>query len=95
LHQQDYLPDTGWSVIGDGLGDGIGSDTYTINFDASLTEAQREAVLDAFMIQPPAHSSKDLLAADFQVLLLRQIPTQSTVLQFQILQPKPLVSASQ
>ncbi|MBL8281543.1 MAG: cadherin-like domain-containing protein, partial [Acinetobacter junii] len=61
--------DTGWSVIGDGLGDGIGSDTYTINFDASLTEAQREAVLDAFMIQPPAHSSKDLLPADLQVVI--------------------------
>ncbi|MAW91609.1 MAG: hypothetical protein CL574_11065 [Altererythrobacter sp.] len=31
----------------------------TITFDATLTEAQREAVLDGFLIEPPAHSSVD------------------------------------
>ncbi|MDH1691523.1 DUF5801 domain-containing protein, partial [Acinetobacter junii] len=55
-------PSSGWSTTGDGL-----TGIYTITFDNSLTEAQREAVLDSFMIQPPAHSSKDLPAADFQV----------------------------
>ncbi|TBU74781.1 hypothetical protein DNJ99_23640 [Pseudomonas daroniae] len=45
----------GWSVSGDGST----GDPYTITFDGSLSEAQREAVLDGFMIKPPAHSSKD------------------------------------
>ncbi|WP_324517653.1 calcium-binding protein [Acinetobacter parvus] len=46
----------------------VTSGTYTITFiNAALTELQREAILDQFMIQPPAHSSKDLPAADFQV----------------------------
>ncbi|WP_155756710.1 DUF5801 repeats-in-toxin domain-containing protein [Acinetobacter sp. CIP A162] len=55
-------PSSGWSTTGDGL-----TGIYTITFDNSLTRAQREVVLDSFMIQPPAHSSKDLPAADFQV----------------------------
>ncbi|WP_233155024.1 VCBS domain-containing protein [Candidimonas nitroreducens] len=33
--------------------------TATITFDGTLTEAEREAVLDGFTITPPAHSSKD------------------------------------
>ncbi|MBS0426685.1 MAG: VCBS domain-containing protein, partial [Proteobacteria bacterium] len=33
--------------------------TCTITFDGTLSEAQREAVLDTFMIRPPAHSSED------------------------------------
>jgi len=35
------------------------SGTYTITFDDSLTEAEREAVLDSFTITPPGHSSLD------------------------------------
>ncbi|MFN3907075.1 MAG: Ig-like domain-containing protein [Acinetobacter junii] len=46
---------SGWSTTGNGL-----TGTYTITFDNSLTRAQREVVLDSFMIQPPAHSSKDV-----------------------------------
>ncbi|WP_212749538.1 DUF5801 repeats-in-toxin domain-containing protein [Acinetobacter sp. CIP 102129] len=46
----------GWSTAGDGI-----TGTYTITFaDGVLTEAQRETILDQFMIQPPAHSSKDV-----------------------------------
>jgi len=33
--------------------------TYTITFDNSLTEAQREAILDEFTLTPPGHSSLD------------------------------------
>ena len=33
--------------------------TATITFDDTLTQAQREAILDAFTITPPAHSSAD------------------------------------
>ncbi|WP_416400957.1 Ig-like domain-containing protein [Alicycliphilus denitrificans] len=44
----------GWSIAGDGA-----SGTYTISFDSTLNEAAREAVLNGFTIQPPAHSSKD------------------------------------
>ncbi|MCI2810159.1 beta strand repeat-containing protein [Eoetvoesiella caeni] len=43
---------TGWSNTGSGS-------AYTITFDNTLTEAQREAILDAFTITPPAHSSAD------------------------------------
>ena len=45
---------TGWSVTGNGI-DG----NYSIIFDDSLTEAQREEILSQFTILPPAHSSKD------------------------------------
>ena len=45
----------GWSVSGDGSS----TSPYTITFDGTLTEAQREAVLHAFTIKPPAQSSVD------------------------------------
>jgi len=45
----------GWSVSGD---DSSGS-PYTITFDNTLNEVQREAILDSFTILPPANSSKD------------------------------------
>lgn len=45
---------TGWGTAGDGL-----SGSYTITFDNSLSETDREAVLDDFTITPPAHSSAD------------------------------------
>ncbi|WP_225783760.1 DUF5801 repeats-in-toxin domain-containing protein [Xenophilus sp. Marseille-Q4582] len=48
------VPATGWTVSGDGT-----SGTYTIIFDATLSEADRETVLDGFLITPPAHSSLD------------------------------------
>jgi len=58
-------PSVGWSTTGDGI-----TGTYTITFTAGvLTEAQREAVLDSFLIQPPAHSSKDLPASGLQVAI--------------------------
>ncbi len=47
---------TGWSY-------NLTGSTATITFDGSLTEAQREAVLDAFTIRPPAHSSADATVA--------------------------------
>ncbi|EEZ3329154.1 hypothetical protein D1O90_005350, partial [Escherichia coli] len=43
---------SGWSYV-------ISGSDVTISFDASLSEAQREAILSAFMIKPPAHSSAD------------------------------------
>ena len=45
----------GWSVSG------VGSSVspYTITFDNTLNEVQREAILDSFTILPSAHSSKD------------------------------------
>nr|WP_245000303.1 Ig-like domain-containing protein [Marinobacter daepoensis] len=49
----------GWSVTGDGSG----GSTYRIEFDdnpgTALSEADREAILDGFMITPPPHSSLD------------------------------------
>ncbi|MBO1907986.1 tandem-95 repeat protein [Microvirga sp. 3-52] len=45
-------PSSGWTY---GL---IGS-TATITFDNTLSEAAREAILDAFTIKPPAHGSGD------------------------------------
>ncbi|RXZ65503.1 Ig-like domain-containing protein [Pelagerythrobacter rhizovicinus] len=53
----------GWTVADTGGGAGYtagqSGTTYTITFDASLTEAEREAVLDGFTIAAPAHSSAD------------------------------------
>ncbi|MEG1354810.1 tandem-95 repeat protein [Comamonas sp.] len=49
------VPSSGWSVIGDGKS----GTAYTITFDDSLNETQRELVLKGFAITPPAHSSKD------------------------------------
>ncbi|MEF9947035.1 MAG: DUF5801 repeats-in-toxin domain-containing protein [Comamonas sp.] len=46
----------GWSVSGDGSAGSL----YTITFDETLSEADREAVLDGFKIKPPAHSSADV-----------------------------------
>ena len=43
---------TGWSYDLTGT-------TATISFDDTLNEAAREAILDAFTIRPPAHSSVD------------------------------------
>ncbi|QLF94319.1 retention module-containing protein [Pseudomonas sp. ABC1] len=54
------VSDNGYSVAGSGTGS-----TYTITFNdvaangKVLTQEEREAVLDAFTITPPAHSSKD------------------------------------
>ena len=45
----------GWSVSGDGSS----GSPYTITFDNTLNEVQREAILDSFTILPPANSSKD------------------------------------
>ena len=45
----------GWSVSGDGSS----GSPYTIAFDNTLNEVQREAILDSFTILPPANSSKD------------------------------------
>ena len=45
----------GWSVSGDGSS----GSPYTITFDNTLNEVQREAILDSFTILPPAHSSVD------------------------------------
>ena len=54
---------TGWTVTPPPMSAGwtynLAGDAATITFDSSLTEAQREAILDAFTIQPPAHSSTD------------------------------------
>ena len=54
---------TGWTVTqptaSAGWSYSLTGSTATISFDATLTEAQREAVLDAFSIKPPAHSSAD------------------------------------
>ncbi len=49
----------GWSATGDGT---PGS-TYTITFDGTLNQADRQGVLDSFMITPPAHSSLDATIA--------------------------------
>ncbi|MGI9377454.1 MAG: tandem-95 repeat protein, partial [Tsuneonella suprasediminis] len=46
----------GWSYT-------LNSGAATITFDDTLTEAQREAILDAFTITPPAHSSADTTIA--------------------------------
>src|SRR5690606_10416417 len=43
---------SGWSLSESG-------DTYTIEFDGSLTQAEREGVLNGFAVMPPAHSSTD------------------------------------
>jgi hypothetical protein len=57
------VPD-GWIVTDTGDSNGYdvieGSGTYTIQFGDTLTEQQREEVLDGFLIQPPAHSSADV-----------------------------------
>ncbi|WP_455230460.1 VCBS domain-containing protein [Geopseudomonas aromaticivorans] len=45
----------GWHVSGSGAS----GDPYTIVFDNTLDQSEREAVLDGFLIKPPAHSSKD------------------------------------
>ncbi|MDH1365191.1 DUF5801 domain-containing protein [Acinetobacter johnsonii] len=45
----------GWSRSGDGSS----GSPYTITFDNTLNEVQREAILDSFTILPPAHSSQD------------------------------------
>lgn len=45
----------GWTVSGSGAS----GDPYTILFDSTLDQGEREAVLDGFLIKPPAHSSKD------------------------------------
>ncbi|MDT0231599.1 DUF5801 repeats-in-toxin domain-containing protein [Acinetobacter sp. RRD8] len=45
----------GWSRSGDGSS----VSPYTITFDNTLNEVQREAILDSFTILPPAHSSQD------------------------------------
>ena len=42
----------GWTCVDEG-------GKYVIKFDTGLTQAQREAILDDFQIQPPAHSSVD------------------------------------
>lgn len=53
----------GWTVADTGSGGGYTASqsgtTYTIAFDTSLTEAEREAVLDGFTIEAPAHNSAD------------------------------------
>ena len=46
---------SGWSVSGTGTS----GDPYTITFDDTLTESDREALLDSFTVTPPAHSSAD------------------------------------
>ncbi|MCG6651856.1 hypothetical protein GHT87_15670, partial [Acinetobacter baumannii] len=45
----------GWSTSGDGSS----GSPYTITFDNTLNEVQREAILDSFTILPSAHSSQD------------------------------------
>ncbi|MCB2076217.1 MAG: tandem-95 repeat protein [Novosphingobium sp.] len=54
---------TGWVVTaptGTGFTANLAGTTYTIDFTSgSLTEAERETVLDGFMVRPPAHSSAD------------------------------------
>ncbi|WP_218023807.1 hypothetical protein, partial [Halomonas halmophila] len=45
----------GWNVSGDGSE----SDPYTIEFNDSLSQTEREEVLSDFTITPPAHSSED------------------------------------
>ncbi|WP_114953922.1 Ig-like domain-containing protein [Sphingosinicella terrae] len=54
----------GWLLTdtGDGVGYGVDESggTYTITFGAGLTQEQREAVLDGFLIRPPSHSSADV-----------------------------------
>ncbi|HAY5017952.1 TPA: hypothetical protein J0A02_004527, partial [Escherichia coli] len=40
-------------------GNGSSNSPYTITFDNTLNEVQREAILDSFTILPPANSSKD------------------------------------
>ncbi|MFK4823135.1 beta strand repeat-containing protein, partial [Ochrobactrum quorumnocens] len=42
----------GWSYV-------LSGNTATITFDGSLSQGDREAILDAFSITPPAHSSLD------------------------------------
>ena len=58
---------TGWTVTqptaSAGWSYNLSGSAATITFDNSLTEAQREAILDGFTIKPPAHSSADTTIA--------------------------------
>ncbi|MXP41917.1 tandem-95 repeat protein [Altererythrobacter soli] len=64
ITQVQFGVPAGWTVSDTGAGTGYTASlvdtTYTIVFDGSLTEAQREAVLDGFRIEGPAHSSADV-----------------------------------
>ncbi|HEY4547687.1 MAG TPA: Ig-like domain-containing protein [Pedomonas sp.] len=63
ITQVEFEVPAGWTVSETGSTTGyttsIVGTTYTISFDASLTQAGREAVLDGFRIAAPGNSSTD------------------------------------
>ncbi|WP_425598871.1 VCBS domain-containing protein [Brucella intermedia] len=63
INEVSFEVPTGWTVgkpdASAGWSYNISGTTATITFDGSLSQTDREAVLDAFTITPPAHSSLD------------------------------------